>query len=70
MEDKYVTFIDSKEFQEKILEFISSDEVDKFFNCTVFADKPECRQAMIHGMCIASMMTCKCKQFIGKQNDT
>ena len=70
MEDKYSTFIDSKEFQAKILEFISSDEIDNFFNCTVFADIPACRQAMIYGMCIASMMTCKCEQFVGKQNDT
>ena len=70
MEDKYSTFIDSKEFQAKILEFISSDEIDRFFNCTIFADIPECRQAMIHGMCIASMMTCKCEQFVDKRNDT
>lgn len=70
MEDKYVIYIDVKEFQAKILEFISSDEVDKFFNCTMFADKPECRQAMIHGMCIASIMTCKCEQFIGKRSNS
>lgn len=70
MEDKYSTFIDSKEFQSKILEFIGSDEIDRFFNCTVFADIPSCRQAMIYGMCIASMMVCKCEQFVSKQNDT
>ncbi len=70
MEDKYVTLIDSREFQAKILEFISSEELDKFFNCTVFADKPECRQAMIHGMCVASMLTCKCEQIIGTRKDT
>lgn len=69
MEDKYVTLIDSEEFQTKILKFIASEELDKFFNCTVFADKPECRQAMIYGMCIASMLTCKCKRMIGKRND-
>lgn len=68
MEDKYVTLIDSKEFQEKILEFITSEELDKVFNHTVFVDIPECKQAMIHGMCIASMLICKCEQIIGKQN--
>lgn len=50
-------FIDIKEFQTKILEFIASDEIDKFFNCTTFANIPECKQAMIYGMCIASMLT-------------
>lgn len=50
-------FIDIKEFQTKILEFIASDEMDKFFSCTTFADIPECKQAMIYGMCIASMLT-------------
>lgn len=50
-------FIDIREFQTKILEFISSDEIDKFFNCTTFANIPECKQAMIYGMCIAAMLT-------------
>ena len=49
MNDKYKTLIDIKEFQTKILEFIASDEIDKFFNTAVFADIPECKQAMIYG---------------------
>jgi hypothetical protein len=64
MEDKCLILIDSQKFQEKILDFMTSEELDKFFNCTVFADKPECRQAMIHGICIASMLVSKCDSFI------
>lgn len=54
-------FIDIREFQTKILEFITSDEIDKFFSCTTFANVPECKQAMINGMCIASMLTSRCE---------
>lgn len=62
-------FIDIKEFQTKILEFISSDEIDKFFNCTIFANIPECKQAMIHGMCIASMLTSRCEEISSIENE-
>lgn len=54
-------FIDIKEFQTKILEFIASDEIDKLFSCTTFTNIPECKQAMIYGMCIASMLTSRCE---------
>lgn len=57
----YKILIDSKEFGEKVLEYISSDELDKMINCTVFAGKPECRSAIIHGMSIASMLTSSCE---------
>ena len=64
---KYSMFIDIDEFQKRILDCITSKEVDKYFDCTVFAEKPECKQAMIHGMLIASMMTSQCeKLFVGR----
>lgn len=59
--------IDISEHQQKVLDCISSEEIDKFFDSTIFADIPEssmCKQAMIHGMVIASMMTSQCNHVI------
>lgn len=67
MEDNCLILIDSKEFQTKILDFIASEELDKFFNQTVFTGNQECRQAMIHGMCLASMLTSQCNYFVVRQ---
>lgn len=54
--------IDSTEFQRKVLDYISSCEIDKMIDATVFKDNQECKQAIIHGMVIASMLTSRCKQ--------
>lgn len=54
--------IDSTELQQKVLDYISSCEIDKMINTTVFKDNQECKQAIIHGMVIASMLTSRCKQ--------
>lgn len=62
MKEDILVLIDSKEYHKRIMDCITSEELDKFINCTVFADKPECRQAMIHGMCIASMLTSDCSR--------
>lgn len=59
--------IDISEYQQKVLSCISSEEINKFFDSTIFAVAPEssmCKQAMIHGMIIASMMTSQCDQVI------
>ena len=73
MEYTYRKLIDSKEFQQKILDIISSEELDKFFNNTVFAEKENSdsyKAAMIHGMCVASMMVCDCEPvFIKIKNE-
>lgn len=37
--------IDSTEFQQKVLDYISSCEIDKMINTTVFKDNQECKQA-------------------------
>ena len=60
--------IDSTEFQQKVLDYISSCEIDKMINATVFKDNQECKQAIIYGMVIASMLTSKCKfyELIGR----
>lgn len=62
--NNYMTVINASEYQQRILDCITSNELDKYFNCTVFSDKPECRQAMIHGMCIASMLISDCSTII------
>ena len=54
--------IDSTEFQQKVLDYIYSCEIDKMIDTTVFKDNQECKQAIIHGMVIASMLTSRCKQ--------
>lgn len=54
--------IDSTEFQQKVLDYISSCEIDKMIDAAVFKDNQECKQAIIHGMAIASMLTSRCKQ--------
>ena len=56
--------IDSSEFQKRVMKCITTEEVDKFFSHTVFADDPKCRQAMIHGMCIAAMLTSDCSPIV------
>lgn len=61
--------IDSTEYQQKVLDCIGSKEIDKFFGATYFKNLPEadmCKQAMIYGMAIASMMTSRCNQIVIK----
>lgn len=43
---------------------LTPKEIDKFFDNTVFVDDPKCRQAMIHGMRIAAMLTSDCNPMV------
>lgn len=63
MRDKYRILIDSEEFQQKVLDYIGSKEIDKMIDSTVFKDNPECKSAIIHGMVIAAMITSRCERF-------
>ena len=56
--------IDSSEFQKRVMKCITTEEFDKFFDNAVFVDDPKCRQAMIHGMCIAAMLTSDCNPMV------
>ena len=59
--------VDTSEYQKRVLDCIGSEEIDKFFGSTVFAGLLEsnmCKQAMIHGMIIASMMTSQCNHVV------
>lgn len=61
--DNYKVLIDSTELQQKVLDYIASEEFDKMVDSTVFKDNNQCKTAIIHGMAIASMLTCSCEQF-------
>lgn len=61
--DNYKTLIDPTELQQKVLDYIDSDEFSKMVDSTVFKDNNQCKMAIIHGMAIASMLTCRCEQF-------
>ena len=65
---KFHGTIEYRRIPKRILKCISSGEIDKYFDCTIFKDKPECKQAMIHGMCIVSMLTSDCNIMIGMSN--
>ena len=56
-------FIDSTELQQKVLDYIASEEFNKMVDSTVFRDNNQCKSAIIHGMSIASMLTCRCEPF-------
>lgn len=60
--------VDVREFQQKVLDYINSGELDKMISNTVFANNPECKSAIIHGMAIASMITSEC-ELIGIKDD-
>lgn len=59
--DNYKVLIDSTELQKKVLDYIASEEFNKMVNSTVFRDNNQCKMAIIHGMVIASMLTCRCE---------
>lgn len=68
MEEKYKDrmFIDIDEFQSKILEHIISEKFNKQFGSTQFStyeDAKGYRQAMMHGMIMAGLITSQCEHF-------
>ena len=62
MENNHRVLVDVEEFQEKILDYINSEEIDNMIRFTIFEDEPKCRSAIIHGMAIAAMLPSRCKQ--------
>lgn len=61
--EDYRTLIDSTELQQKVIDYIYSNEFDEMVDSTVFKDNNQCKSAIIHGMAIAIMLTCRCKPF-------
>ena len=69
MDNNYTRVINVEEFQQKILDYISSDELDKTISNTVFVGKPECKRAVAHGMALASMLTSTCETMYVKDRE-
>ena len=67
MENKCRRLIDPTEFQQKVLDYIGSDELNKMIDSTVFKSNSECKNAIVHGMVIASMLTCRCESIYVKE---
>ena len=55
-----VTLIDTSEFNQIILDYISSGKIDEFISNSIYTDDPQSRNAIIYGMCIASLLTSQC----------
>ena len=60
MEDNCMIVVDTKEFQEKVSDYINSNKIDKFLDNTIYAGNKEFRIAMIHGMTIALILVGLC----------
>ena len=58
----YNILIDSTEFQQKVLDYIYSDEFENMVDSTMFKDNDDYKHAIAHGMVIAAMLTSRCKQ--------
>lgn len=59
--------IEPKEFQQKILDCVLTDEINRMFESTYFSTKEnasDCKAAMIHGMIMASLLTSSCKTYV------
>lgn len=59
---RYQVCVSITEFQNRILDVITSDEINKFYNSTQISEEygDKYKQAMIYGMTIASMMASQC----------
>lgn len=68
MDNSCIKVINTEEFQQKVLNYISSDELDKMISNTVFSGKPEYKSAIVHGMTIASMITSICEPIYMNDN--
>ena len=71
--NNYKTLIETKEFQQRILDCVLSDEINRMFENTYFANKDnasDCKAAMIHGMVMASLLASSCESYIvGEVNE-
>ena len=63
----YNILIDSTEFQQKVLDYIYSDEFKNMVNSTVFKDNANYEHAIAHGMVMAAMLTSRCKLHLTKK---
>ena len=74
----YKILIETKEFHQKILDCVLTDEINRMFESTYFASKEnssDCKAAMIHGMVMASLLASSCESYVidvidGENNDS
>ena len=62
-----LVLISQKELHNRILKCITSDEINKFVDNSVYSDNAMARQAITFGMCIASMLSSDCQTYLFKQ---
>lgn len=63
MKENHKILIDPTEFQSLVLDYINSEEFNKMIDASVFIGDPTYKSAIIHGMTIASMLTCRCQRY-------
>ena len=67
----YKVLIELKELENKIINAIDSGELDKLINNTIFAGKSsEFKDAIIHGLAIASIYAGTCEKYIKLETET
>lgn len=62
-----LVLISQKELNDRILKCITSDEINKFVDNSIFSDNTMTRQAITFGMCIASMLSSGCHLYSYEQ---
>ena len=60
MNNEIKMLVDVKDAQKRILNCMTTDEVKKFIENSVFSDDPKYTAAITYGMCIASMLLVDC----------
>lgn len=58
--ESYPELKSNENYKQLMNELSTTCEIDKMIDTTVFKDNQECKQAIIHGMVIASMLTSRC----------
>lgn len=52
----YRVFIDREEYEKRLLQCMTSEELDDFLSNSVFSEDKKCHQAVIYGIHIAAML--------------
>ena len=69
MANKNKIFVDTNDARKRILDCITSDELEKFVGPTIFNNDDKYIAAIKHGMCIASMLLVDCDSLIIEENE-
>lgn len=58
-----MVLINSNEFQHELLNLINSEELDKFIDNSLYKDNKDAKGAIMFGLSLAGMLTCRCRQY-------